>query len=201
MTCAYARQDDLIDIFNQADRDIFTETAAEMGWERQDVKTLVYLILFAGGGKRAADAFGVSIEEGKALVEEFHRKYPGIRRISNECTKVAGALKYIQYWTGRRRHFFANGAPTYRAFNAAIQGGEAEIMKRAMIRLQREVCDENCRMVLQIHDAIAFEIAEGMEDEYLPRIKNVMESAPDAFCEKVGVNVRFAVEAKPWGAK
>lgn len=201
MTCAYAQQEDLIEIFNDPERDIFTEQALQMLWERKDVKTLVYLTLFGGGANRASVAFGVPLVKGKELVDEFHARYPRIRKIANDAQKVAGKLRYVQYWTGRRRHFFPNGAPTYRAFNAVIQGGEAEIMKRAMIQLKREVCDEHCRMILQIHDAIAFEITEGMEDVYLPRIVKVMESAPQAFCKAVGVDVAFHVEAKPWGAK
>lgn len=198
MTCAYANQTDLIDIFNDASRDIFTEMARDIGWERQAVKTLVYLTLFGGGANRASVVFGVTLEQGKALVEEFHAKYPGIRAVANQAQRAASQLKYVAYWTGRRRHFFPNGAPTYRAFNAVIQGGEAEIMKRTMIRLQKEVCDDNCRMVLQIHDAIAFEIRKGMESEYLPRIQEVMESAPQEFCDFVGVDVAFAVSCEPW---
>lgn len=200
MTCAYAEQEDLLEIFNDPERDIFTEQAKQMGWLRKNVKTLVYLILFGGGKYRAALAFGVSVGEGEELVNEFHSKYPKIRRIASDCQKVAGRQKYVRYWTGRRRHFFPNGAPTYRAFNAVIQGGEAEIMKRAMIALL-EVMDENCRMVLQIHDAIAFEIREGMEDYYLPQIKVIMEKVPQQFCEFVGTYVRFAVQIEKWGDK
>lgn len=199
MTCAYANQTDLLEIFNAVpERDIFTEMAKDLGWERQDVKTLVYLTLFGGGANRASVVFGITLAQGKALVEEFHSKYPGIRRVSNQAQHAASKLKYVEYWTGRRRHFFPGGAPTYRAFNAVIQGGEAEIMKRTMIRLQDEVCDDNCRMVLQIHDAIAFEIKDGLENDYLPRIQKVMEDSPKAFCDFVGVDVRFAVQCEPW---
>src|SRR5690606_4559943 len=142
MTAAYAKQKTLIDIFNDPNADIFTAMAEEMNWKRQDVKTLVYLILFGGGAKRARDAFNLAtIEEGKALVDEFHAMYPGIREVSNDCAKVARKQGYVAYWTGRRRHFFRNGAPYYRAFNAVIQGGEAEIMKRAMLTLSEELVE------------------------------------------------------------
>ena len=201
MTVAYAKQYDLIEIFNDHARDIFSEMAADMGWLRHNVKTLVYLILFGGGANRAMVAFGLkTLAEGKALVEEFHSRYPRIRAVSNEASRTAKLLKYVSYWTGRRRHFFSNGAPHYRAFNAVIQGGEAEIMKRVMIQLQEEVCDENCRMVLQIHDAIAFEIRTGMEDVYLPRIKKVMDEAQAIkdFCDYVGVDIAFKTEYEPW---
>lgn len=201
MTVAYAGQQDLIEIFNDPERDIFTEMATDMGWLRQNVKTLVYLILFGGGANRAMVAFRLkTLAEGKALVEEFHNRYPRIRAASNSAQKAASTLKYVKYWTGRRRHFFPGGAPTYRAFNAVIQGGEAEIMKRVMIQLAEEVCNDDCRMVLQIHDAIAFEIKKGMEDVYLPRIKKVMDEAQAIkdFCDFVGVDIRFKTEYEPW---
>lgn len=209
MAVAYANQEDLIDIFNDETRDIFTEMAAEMGWLRSDVKTLVYLILFGGGATRASDAFGLNnVEQGRELVDEFHNKYPRIRDIANECAKVAKKFQSIKYWTGQKRHFypyFKDGRKHppkyYRAFNAAIQGGEAEIVKRAMVRLQREVCDANCYMLLQIHDEVVFEIREGMENGYLPQIKEVMESVPEEFCSVIGNHVTFKVSASEWGSK
>lgn len=200
MTCAYAECYELIDIFNDASRDIFTEQAGQMGWLRADVKTLVYLILFGGGARRAATAFGVPQSQGKDLVEEFHSMYPQIRQCSNQAQNAARKQGHVAYWTGRRRHF-PKGSALYRSLNAVIQGGEAEIIKRAMIELAKTVCDENCRMVLQIHDEIAFEIREGMEDQYIPRIQKVMEAAGEKFCEYVKVQVRFATDYKRWGEK
>lgn len=205
MAVSVANEEELVNIFN-TDRDIFTEMATQMGWLRADVKTLVYLILFGGGAQRAMDAFGLKTkEEGRQLVDEFHSMYPGIKRIARKCQNAAQAQGYVTYWTGRRRHFkksFRNPKPAYyRAFNAWIQGGEAEIMKRAMITLQEEVCDEHCRMVLQIHDEIAFEITSGMETKYLPRLQEVMERVPKAFCEFTGVSVAFPTSAGKWGEK
>jgi DNA polymerase-1 len=202
MACSYAKQQDLIEIFNDESRDIFTEMAKEMGWLRDDVKTLVYLILFGGGATRAKNAFGLAtVDEGGALVNEFHAMYPGIKKVARQAQNFAMKMKYVQYWTGRRRHFFGREAKFYRAFNAVIQGGEAEIMKRAMIACAKEVCDENCRMVLQIHDEIAFEIRDGMEEEYLQRLQAVMERVPEDFCKFTGVPVQFRTSAKKWGEK
>jgi len=206
MTVSYAQQMDLIDIFNDPNRDIFTEMASDMGWLRPDVKTLVYLILFGGGANRAKNAFGLeTVEQGAELVNEFHSMYPGIKRIANACSKVARSQGYVEYWTGRRRHFYPsrNFEPKYyRAFNAVIQGGEAEIMKRAMIALQEEVCDENCRMVLQIHDELAFEITSGQAENYLPRLQQVMERVPEMdFCAFTNTPVKFKTSSGLWGAK
>jgi DNA polymerase-1 len=131
--------------------------------------------------------------------------YPGIKRIARKCQNAAQVQGYVTYWTGRRRHFkksrFNPKPAYYRAFNAWIQGGEAEIMKRAMITLQEEVCNEDARMVLQIHDEIAFEIHIGMAEEYLPRMQEVMERVPREFCAFTGVEVAFPTQAKRWGEK
>lgn len=204
MTCSYAKQMDLIEIFNDPERDIFTEMAKEMGWLRDDVKTLVYLILFGGGAKRAKAAFALLTEEaGAELVNEFHSMYPNIKKVSNQAQQFARRFNYVEYWTGRRRHFPRNpNTKFYRAFNAVIQGGEAEIIKRAMVLLQAEVCDENCRMILQIHDELAFEITEGMEDHYLPRIQEVMERVPnEQFNAFTKCPVAFRTSVKEWGEK
>jgi len=195
LTVAYAEQEDLIEVFNDESRDIFTEMATAMDWLRQNVKTLVYLILFGGGANRAKVAFRLdTIEEGRALVEEFHSRYPKIRAISRKAQRLAESRGYVQYWTGRRRHF-PKGSKFYRAFNSIIQGGEAEIVKRAMIKLDETVCDESCRMVLQVHDSVVFEIAEGKESVYLPRIKEAMEAVDFDF------GVKFKVDVKKWGEK
>lgn len=193
LTCAYAEQHDLLEVFNDPDRDIFSEMAAQMGWERQNVKTLVYLILFGGGANRARVAFGLkTIEEAKELVEEFHRMYPGIRKVSRKAQNLATARGFVKYWTGRRRHF-PRGSKYYRAFNSIIQGGEAEIVKRAMIKLAETVCDESCRMVLQVHDSIVFEIKVGDADKYGPKIIEAMENVDYNF------GVDFRVDAHRWG--
>jgi DNA polymerase-1 len=202
MTCGYAKQMDLIEIFGDPKRDIFTEMANDMGWIRDDVKTLVYLILFGGGANRAMNAFGLStVEEGGELVNEFHSLYPNIKKTSKQAQRFAERHGFIAFWTGRRRHF-PRGSSYYRAFNAAIQGGEAEIMKRAMIELQRQVIDENCKMVLQIHDELAFEIKDGLEEKYLPDCQRVMESIPnERFNAFTGTPVAFRTAVKPWGEK
>jgi DNA polymerase I-like protein with 3'-5' exonuclease and polymerase domains len=205
MTCAYAKQWDLIDIFNDLSRDAFTEMAKQMDWLRDNVKTLVYLILFGGGGRKASTSFGVTISEGREIVEEFHAHYPKIRPIAKKAEQAARRHGSVSLWTGRRRHFKRRGSrtppPFYRSFNAVIQGGESEIVKRALIALVEQVCNDECYPVLQIHDEIVLEIAEGKEDYYIPLVQKVMEEAPKEFCEFVGVDVQFPTSCSPWGEK
>ena len=200
MVCAYANEEGLIEIFNDPTRDIFSEMAKDLGWQRDTVKTLVYLTLFGGGAFKAAHAFGITVQRAKVILDRFNARYPGIKRVAAEAQRMAKKQGYIRYFTGRRRHFRA-GTPHYRALNAAIQGGEAEIMKTAMLNVAENVADENCRLVLQIHDELALEIRDGMEDHYLPLVQAEMERAPDEFREFIEIDIAFATQAKPWGAK
>lgn len=202
MTCSYAKQMDLIEIFNDPAHDIFSEMASEMGWIRDDVKTLVYLILFGGGATRAMHAFSLpTVEAGGELVNEFHATYPNIKKVSKAAQRFAERTNYVEFWTGRRRHF-PKGSSFYRAFNAVIQGGEAEIMKRSMIALNKEICNDDCKIVLQIHDELAFEIKDGLEEVFLPKAQMVMERIPNEdFCAFTGTPVTFRTSVKPWGEK
>lgn len=204
MTVAMAGEESLLEVFNNKARDIFREMAKQMGWLRDDVKTLVYLILFGGGGKRAGIAFSVPTEQGTELVKEFHSLYPTIKKLSKRAENAARRQGYVAFWTGRRRHF-PKGSAYYRALNAVIQGGEAEIIKSAMIAIAKEICDENCHLILQIHDELAFEIREGMEDAYLPRIQQKMVEACDGFnrhnVASGGFAVEFKTDVKRWGEK
>lgn len=200
MTVCMSEEPTLLEIFLDKSRDIFSEMAKQMAWLRDDVKTLVYLILFGGGGKRAKVAFGVTEEQGRELVNEFHSTYPSIKKLSKRAENAARRQGYVALWTGRRRHF-PRGSAYYRALNAVIQGGEAEIIKTAMILVAKEICDENCYLVLQIHDELAFEIREGMENEYLPRIQEKMEEACEGFIQHVGTPMTFTTSAKKWGEK
>lgn len=200
MTCAYAAQSNLIDIFNDRARDIFIEMATDLGFDRDHTKTLVYTMLFGGGANRISVVFKVSIARGKVILDKFYSKYPNIKAISKQCENAAKKLGYVTYWTGRRRHF-PRGIGAHKAFNAVIQGGEAEILKRCMIALAKEVCDENCFMVLQIHDEVVFEIKKDMEERYLAEAQRVMERVPKEFCKFVGVDIDFKTSAGAWGSK
>jgi DNA polymerase-1 len=125
--------------------------------------------------------------------DAFLSTIPGIIRAKNLAGSKARSRGYIRYWTGRRRHF-RNPEDSYKAFNALLQGGGAEVVKRVLIDIDSNVCDENCKLLLQVHDELVFEIAEGKEHIYAPRIINMMDEFPTNY---FGVN--FAAAGKAWG--
>lgn len=188
---AYSEEPLLIEIFNQEGRNLFKEMAAELGWEYDPTKRFNYSTLYGGGAANTSRIFNVSMTQAKAMINKYYRKYPHLKEAQNSIANLARRRKFVRYWTGRRRHYVT----PHKAFNSVIQGGAAEIVKRAMINLDQQVCDDNCYMLLQIHDAVVFEIRTDMETDYIPRIQKIMETPPRDF------GVLFPVEVKPFGGR
>jgi DNA polymerase-1 len=193
---AYSKDENLIAIFNSGE-DIFTAMAHEIGMARQSVKTLTYTIMFGGGLTRISNVFDVDMEQAAILRGRYYDTYPGLKKASAIAATKAKSQGYIKMWTGRRRHFKYPESESHKAFNALCQGGGAEIVKRALITCDKNLQgDSNCRMLLQIHDALVFEIREDLVDDYSPQIQAWMEKpegTPD-----FGVN--FDVKVEEWGS-
>jgi DNA polymerase-1 len=183
LAAAYAKEWELLAIFNDPTADIFQEMANRLGWERQDVKTLVYATLYGAGVKKLALIFGISRYEAVARLEEFHSTWPGFREKTKLATALAKSDGYIEYWTGRRRHLARDEA--HKAFNSLIQGGAFEIVKRQMLRAR------GWPMVLQVHDSVT---VEGDSSLDLNELKMTLQSVPES--KDFGVN--FKVDVKEW---
>lgn len=190
---AYAQEEDLLAAFSDPERDVFTEMAAELGMPRQDVKTLTYTLQYGGGVNRLSTVFRVSPDRASQIRDDYFSRYPGFKRATTNAATAVKRRGYVKYWTGRRRHFQYGEDESHKAFNAVIQGGAAEIVKRTMLRLSEEVDGPDCRMLLQVHDSVVFEILSDRVDEYTQRIRKVMEAVEPDF------GVRFVVDVHPWG--
>lgn len=193
LATAYADEQGLKHVFAEG-RDIFTEMSKQLGMARQDTKTLTYTIQYGGGINRISTVFGVSSERAGQIRENFYLSYPGFRAKSNVASGKARTKGKVRLWSGRYRHFLYPQDEAHKAFNSIIQGGSADIVERTMVRLHKTVDNEQeCRMLLQVHDSVVFEIKNGREDYYLPRIKECMENVEPDF------GVRFSVDIHKWG--
>ena len=192
---AYGQQKNLLDIFNaEPPRDIFEEMSKDLGENRYDTKQITYTIQYGAGYKKIAWRLGRPEEEGKAIKEKFYSAYPGIKKVSDMATMVVRVKGKVKLWSGRYRHFAFPSDEAYKAFNSVGQGGAADLFNYTMVRCFKEIDNEaECRMLLMIHDEIVWEIKNGMEDHYLPLIKNVMENGNPDF------GVKFRVDIHPWG--
>lgn len=184
---AYAGEEELKTVFNEG-RDIFTEMSGQLGMSRQDTKTLVYSMQYGAGENRIMNVFGVTQPEAKAIRENYFTTFPKFKALSEIATEQAQRNSKVKIWSGRWRHF-KYPSESYKALNSIIQGGAADIVERIMVRAFNLIDDENCRLLLQVHDSLVWEIKTDMIDEYSARILELMEDVQPDF------GVKFAVEA------
>ncbi|MFT8719329.1 DNA polymerase I [Acetobacter sp.] len=144
---------------------------------------IIYGISAFGLGKQ----LGIPMGEARAYIDAYFARYPGIRAYMDERKLEAKAHGYVVTPLGRRCYVpgisAKNGAQrSYaerQAINAPLQGGAADIIKRAMVRLPAALEEANlsATMLLQVHDELLFEVDKKEAEETAKLVKTVMESA------------------------
>lgn len=194
---AYAKEMELIEAFNDPDRDVFTEASVSMGLglTRQQTKTLFYSMQYGAGVPRIMDALGLDQRAAANVRDNYYSTYPGFKKVSERAAAYAKRDKRVQLWSGRYRHLSNPAAEAHKAFNSVVQGGAADIVERTMVRLYKEIdvpSRGECNMLLQVHDSVIFEIRNGMEDRYGAEIQGIMSDVNSMF--NFGVDFRTSME-------
>lgn len=169
---AYSREESLMVVFAEG-RDIFTEMSKELGMSRQETKGLVYSIQYGAGVNRISNIFDVSRQEAQTIINNFYKTYPGFRKMTRACESLVKKNSYLRLLSGRRRHF-RNDSEARKSFNSLIQGGAADLVERAMVRIFKQIDSDDCKMLLQVHDSIIFEMKEDRVMEFVPAIIKLM---------------------------
>jgi DNA polymerase-1 len=185
------------EVFGVADRDT-----------RAKAKTVNFAILYGVSPWGLASRMGVSKDEGQAIIARYFERFPGIRAYMDETLEFARTNGFTKTLFGRKTHFFPNirspnpsirGGAERAAINAPIQGTSADLIKRAMARMDRTLADaglEGVKMLLQVHDELVFEVPDGREEEAAKVIKQVMANAAEP---AITLDVPLDVEVG-WGA-
>lgn len=191
-----AKEDKLLKVFEE-DRDLFSEMAGDLGMERQDTKTMVYSIQYGAGVNRVSNVLGVLPLEAKKRIDNYYGMYPEFRKATRIAKHLAERDGKIRFWSGRWRHF-NSPKEGYKAFNSLIQGSAADVVEYVMVELDRKGFNTGpCKMLLQVHDEVAFEIDNDVKNEIVPEIKKVMADVKTATGQSFG-GVKFAVSEKEW---
>lgn len=169
---AYSQEESLMVVFAEG-RDIFTEMSKELGMSRQETKGLVYSIQYGAGVNRISNIFDVSRQEAQTIINNFYKTYPGFRKMTRACESLVKKNSYLRLLSGRRRHF-RNDSEARKSFNSLIQGGAADLVERAMVRIFKQIDSDDCKMLLQVHDSIIFEMKEDRVMEFVPAIIKLM---------------------------
>jgi len=130
---------------------------------------------------------GISRGEAQDYINAYFERYPGIKDYMERTKKQAHDKGFVETPFGRRCHMRGineknqaiRGNAERAAINAPIQGGAADIIKRAMTELPAALADAGmgAKMLLQVHDELIFEVPEEEVEKTQALVKDVMESA------------------------
>ena len=199
-----------------AGEDIHSRTATEMFGEvtrdtRARAKTINFAILYGISRWGLGGRLGVEADEAQAMIDRYFERFPGIQRYIVQTLEQVRSCGYSETLFGRKTWFprITSKSPTERqgseraAINAPIQGTSADIIKRAMIRMNPALTAAGLprvRMLLQVHDELVFELPEEDVASAGPVIARVMAEAAQP---AVQLDVPLAIDVgfgASWGA-
>ncbi|MDZ5697273.1 DNA polymerase I [Chelativorans sp. M5D2P16] len=177
--------------------DIHAMTASEMfgvpvegmpGEVRRRAKAINFGIIYGISAFGLANQLAIPREEAGAYIKRYFERFPGIRDYMDRTKAYCREKGYVETIFGRRAHYteIRSSNPSVRAFNeraainAPIQGSAADIIRRAMARMDAALADAglgNVDMLLQVHDELVFEAPEEAVEAAIPVIRTVMEGA------------------------
>lgn len=185
---------DLIDAFNRG-MDIHTATAAKVFGvpeeevsreQRSRAKVANFGIIYGISAFGLSQRLGMGRADSKALIEEYFRNYPNVRKYMYDMIAKAREAGYVETICHRRRYLpdinsrnaAVRGFNERNAINAPLQGSAADIIKIAMINVHKRLKTDNfaSRMVLQVHDELVFDVVPGEEERLEKMVKEEMES-------------------------
>ena len=169
--------------------------------QRRIAKVLNFGVIYGLSAHGISQQTGFSRAEGASFIEAYFAKYPGISDYLEQVKVKARAEQYVETLLGRRRYlpdinspnFNVRGGAERMAINMPIQGTAADIMKLAMIRVQKRLDDEGMKtkMLLQVHDELVFETPKEEMDALKDLVFDEMPAAMD-------LDVTLKVDTK-WG--
>ncbi len=177
--------EDGIDIHAMTASEMFGVPLAEMTPDvRRRAKAINFGVIYGISGFGLARNLRIPRAEAQAFIDRYFERFPGIRAYMDATVKFAQGNGFVQTLFGRRIHTpeinargpgagFARRA----AINAPIQGTAADVIRRAMVRMPAAIAGLDARMLLQVHDELLFEVADGDADRLTAVARAVMEGA------------------------
>lgn len=200
-----------IDALKQAFRegqDIHAATASEMfnvpldemtPEVRRQAKAINFGVIYGISGFGLSRNLRIPRAEAQGFIDRYFERFPGIKDYMEATKAFAKENLYVQTMFGRKIHtpeINAKGPGAgfaYRAaINAPIQGTAADVIRRAMIRMEGAIKDLPAKMLLQVHDELLFEVDEAAVDTLIARAREVMEGAAEP---AVKLSVPLTVDA------
>ncbi|WP_322514569.1 DNA polymerase I [Rhodopseudomonas palustris] len=170
---------------------------------RRRAKAINFGIIYGISAFGLANQLGIPREEAGAYIKRYFERFPGIRAYMDETRDFCRAHGFVETLFGRKCHYpdIKASNPSIRAFNeraainARLQGSAADIIRRAMVRMEDALAEKklSAQMLLQVHDELIFEVPEDEVAATLPVVSHVMQDAP---FPAVILNVPLQVDAR-----
>ena len=178
-----------LDIHSMTASEMFGVPIKDMPSEvRRRAKAINFGIIYGISAFGLANQLGIPREEAGAYIRKYFERFPGIRDYMEATKKQARADGFVTTIFGRKCHFprITAANPSERAFNeraainAPIQGSAADIIRRAMVRMDGalERAKLGARMLLQVHDELVFEAPDDEIEATIKLVTKVMIEAP-----------------------
>ena len=155
---------------------------------RRRAKAINFGIIYGISAFGLANQLSIGREEAGAYIRKYFERFPGIKDYMEETKRFAHANGYVETIFGRKCHYpqINSKNPSERAFmeraaiNAPIQGAAADIIRRAMLRMEAalDAANVHALMLLQVHDELVFEADDTEVERAIPVIRKVMVDAP-----------------------
>lgn len=192
LAAALAGEHHMMDAFSRGE-DIHTRTASEVfevkpdevsKEQRRYAKSINFGVLYGMGVQGLARSIGKSQAVAQEFLDKYQEAHPKIMEYIERTKALAYKTGYVETIFGRRRYLPEiksyiqplRASAERMAINMPIQGTAADIIKMAMIEIDKNIISDDVRMVLQVHDELVFEIKKGTEKRAIHDIKEIMET-------------------------
>tara|TARA_B100000530_G_C15934269_1_gene478345 strand:- start:2710 stop:5169 length:2460 start_codon:yes stop_codon:yes gene_type:complete len=182
----------LMDIFKK-DEDVHSQTASIMlkkktheitDDDRRVAKTINFGIIYGMGAASLAKQLNIDIKKSKNEIKKYFEKFHGVEKWIKETKDTANKNGYTETLDGRRRYIDGLGSTSNfikqqaerQAVNNCVQGGSADLIKRAMVKIDRDLSDK-FELILQVHDELVFHVSDTIITDYINNAKKAMEKA------------------------
>jgi DNA polymerase-1 len=180
---------DGLDIHAMTASEMFGVPIKDMPSEvRRRAKAINFGIIYGISAFGLANQLGIAREEASAYIKKYFERFPGIRAYMDETKEFCRKNGYVATLFGRKCYYpdIKASNASVRSFNeraainARLQGSAADIIRRAMIRMEDALAEKklSAQMLLQVHDELIFEVPDGEVAATLPVVQRVMQDAP-----------------------
>ena len=205
----FSGDENLTRAFNEG-LDIHSATAAEVlgkavtdvsATERRNAKAINFGLLYGMSAFGLAKQLEMNRGEAQDYIDLYFNRYPSVKKYMFDTRASAYNRGYIETILGRKLYTpdinhsnrMVKQAAERAAINAPLQGSAADLIKLAMIAVDKVLPKENAKMLLQVHDELVFEVDSDKAAEISQLIKDAMQNVLSETAKGMGWDINFAV--------